>query len=290
METYVVMRSRNDIAVIGQTLSMLYSQREPFKLIVFDNKSDDGTREELEKYPAEIITVPRGAYVPGRVLNQGMELSGSEYVVFLNSDCTPQDEYWLTKLLAGFSNAQTAAVFGRQIPRPDASPLFIKDTENTFGNGERQKYWRHCFSMAASAIRRSVWKEFQFNESIQYSEDIEWTWRARQRGYQIQYVADAVAMHSHNYSLSQFYKRNYGEGKAEATIFDWTPWQQSWLRYSILPYLRQVLSDLNYCLTRFQVGAALYSPVLRAAQLLGRRHGFQAGQKSRAIAHACAGD
>lgn len=60
------------------------------------------------------------------------------FVAFLNSDCTPLDEHWLEYLLASFSEG-VAAVFGRQVPRPDCKPLFAKDTEDTFGDGERQK-------------------------------------------------------------------------------------------------------------------------------------------------------
>jgi rhamnosyltransferase len=121
----------------------------------------------------------------------------------------------------------------------------------------------------------------KFDEHIQYSEDIEWTWRARQRGYWIRYVPESVVMHSHNYSLRSYYKRHYGEGKAEAVIFDWSPWQMSFLRYSMFPYARQVVSDWRYCLRRFALGAAACSPVLRMAQLLGRRAGFAAGLKEK---------
>ncbi len=131
--------------------------------------------------------------------------------------------------------------------------------------------------MAVSAIRRSVWERMPFNEDLQYSEDIDWTWRARGLGYQIRYVPDAMVMHSHNYTLRQFYKRQFGEGQADARIFEWTPWERSLVRYSVLPYLRQVVSDWKYCGAKLQVGEALYSPMLRMAQLAGRRQGFSSG-------------
>ncbi len=281
MPPCIIMRSHNDMPLIAETLAMLHKQDHPFELIVLDNASTDGTLEEVKKYTDRVIHIPAGAYVPGRVLNQGMAASHGELVVFLNSDCTPQHETWLRRLLAGFTDERVAAVFGRQIPRPDCHPLYAKDTEQTYGDGTRQQRWRHCFSMAASAIRRSVWEAMPFDEHLQYSEDIEWTWRARQRGYTIRYVPDAVVMHSHNYTWRQFYQRHYGEGKAEALIFDWSPWERSFLRYSLLPYVRQVLSDGVYCLARGHLSAALYSPILRLAQLLGRRAGFREGWKER---------
>jgi rhamnosyltransferase len=279
MTPCILLRSHNDMPLIGKTLEALHRQDHPFRLIALDNESTDGTREELLKYTDAIETIPRGTYVPGRVLNRGMAMSTGELVVFLNSDCTPQHKEWLRNLLQGFDTDRTAAVFGRQIPRPDCHPLLAKDTEDTYGDGLRQQSWRHCFSMAASAIRRSVWKDMPFREEIQYSEDIDWTWRARQKGWNIRYVPDAVVMHSHNYTLKQFYRRHYGEGKAEAAIFDWSPWERSFVRYSLLPCIRQVVDDIRYSFARGLLSAAAFSPALRLAQLLGRRKGFCAGLK-----------
>ncbi len=270
----VVMRSHNDMPLAAETLRNLRAQRTPFVLVAFDNASTDGTLEEIRKYTDRIHHVPAGAYVPGRILNQAMAATEGEIVVFINSDCTPQNDSMLEALLAGFVSEEIAAVFGRQMPRPDCRALLAKDTDDTYGDGSRQRYWRHCFSMAVSAIRRSAWERMPFNEDLQYSEDIDWTWRARGRGYQIRYVPDAMVMHSHNYTLRQFYKRQFGEGRAEARIFEWTPWERSLLRYSLLPYLRQVAGDWKYCGAKLQLGEALYSPVFRMAQLTGRRKGF----------------
>lgn len=273
---FVVMRSHNDMPLIVQTLEMVHRQDCEFKLLCLDNESTDGTAEELRKYTDRIVNIPKGTYVPGRVLNMGMSLSQGDHTVFLNSDCTPMDQAWLRNLLAGFSgDSKIAAVFGRQVPRPDCRPLFAKDTEDTYGDGLRQKYWKHCFSMASSAISRAVWETMPFNESLGYSEDIDWTWRARGKGLEIRYTPDSVVRHSHNYTLKQFYRRHYGEGRAEAEIFQWSSWDASFLRYSLLPFGRQVLGDLRYCLPRGLLRAACASPALRTAQMLGRRKGFR---------------
>jgi len=287
---HVVLRAHNDMPLIADTLRNLQRQQHPMLLVAFDNASTDGTLEEIRKYTDRIHNVPAGAYVPGRVLNQAMAATEGDFVVFVNSDCTPQNDFMLSALLAGFhrdpsSGEKVAAVFGRQAPRPDCRPLMAKDTEDTYGDGSRQRYWRHCFSMAVSAIRRSVWEQMPFREDIQYSEDIDWTWQARRKGYAIEYARDAIVMHSHNYTLSQFHKRQFGEGRAEARIFDWTPWERSLVRYSLLPYMRQVASDWKYCLGRKLVGEAFYSPVLRMAQLAGRRRGFMSAlRESRSVA------
>jgi len=283
MKPWIVMRARNDLPLVAATLAMLARQRLPHHLLVMDNASTDGTRAEAAKYTEHIIDIPAGAYVPGRVLNQAMARTDGAFVVFVNSDCTPQHDDWLERLLAGFRDEKTAAVFGRQIPRPECTPLFAKDTEDTYGDGARQHYWRHCFSMAASALRRTCWLAEPFNERIQYSEDIAWTWRMRQLGWQIAYVPDAIVMHSHNYTLRQWYRRQYGEGKAEAHFYEWSAWDASWLRYSLLPCARQILGDWRYAVPHGYVASALYAPALRVAQLFGRRQGFRDGRRARKL-------
>jgi rhamnosyltransferase len=277
MPVDIVVRAYNDMPVIEETLRGIRRQRQPGRILVMDNESQDGTTDVAKELADRVINVPAGTYVPGTVLNQAMEATVSEYVVFLNSDCTPLDDQWLETLLAGFDAEDVVAVFSRQMPRPDCLTLFAKDTDDTFGDGAQQANWKHCFSMASSAIRRSTWQAMPFNPDIQYSEDIEWTWRARQQGGVIRYCPESRVYHSHNYTLKQWYRRQYGEGKADAEIFDWPAWDRSWPRYSALPFVRQVLSDWKYALARGAIGAVFHSPALRLAQMLGRRKGFNAG-------------
>jgi rhamnosyltransferase len=278
----VIMRSHNDAKLIEATLNGLFKQNIPFQLTVFDNSSTDGTLDILKKFDCRIINVPAGTYIPGQILNRGMMETESELVAFLNSDCLPVNEYWLQNLLNGFHKKEkVAAVFGQQEPRPDCQTLFARDTINTFSDGAKQKYWKHCFSMASSAISRSVWKEMPFSEELRYSEDIDWTWRARQKGYEIAYIPESRVLHSHNYTISQAYRRSYGEGRAEADIFIWNKWESSILRYTILPLLKQIAADKIYALKKGAFADIFYAPILRTSQALGRRKGFIDGIKAK---------
>ena len=281
MIPWVVVRSRNDMPLLAETLAALDRQTVEHKLIVFDNASADGSADEARRGADLVRHVPEGAYVPGRVLNHAMRETDGEIVAFLNADATPADERWLESLLAAFDGERVAAVFGRQVPRPDCNPLAARDTEATFGDGSRQGRWVHCFSMASSAIRRSAWERRPFDESLHYSEDIDWTWRARQAGAEVRYVPDSVAVHSHNYTLRQLYHRQYGEGEAEARILDWPERRRGLLRYAVLPWGRQTLSDWRYFLARGRFGWALAAPAFRLAQFLGHLAGFRAGWRER---------
>lgn len=278
---WVVVRTRDSMPGVRDTMRCLRDQEGGCRILVMENDSKDGTAELVREVADRVLLVPAGSYVPGRVLNRAMRETDGELVLFLNSDSQPQDRLWLRHLLDGAADSTIAAAFGRQIPQADSGLLQAKDTEDTFGDGGRQRYWKHCFSMASSIIRRSVWEEMPFREDIQYSEDIDWTWRARQKKYQIRYVARAVVAHSNHFDLLGVYRRQYGEGRAEARIFEWRPWERSLLRYSVLPYLRQVLSDWRYCIHRRAPWAMVQSPLMRFVQLLGRRAGFLHGWRER---------
>ena len=274
----IIMRSDNDRMIIERTLEQLLIQDWPYRLFVIDSESTDGTRELAQHYAHEVIDIPAGMYAPGHILNEGMRATTSPIVVFLDSDCTPADNVWLSTLVDGFEmETECAARFGRQIPRLDCWPLFAKDIETTFGDGHRQALRKHCFSIGSSAIRRTVWEEMPFNDRLAHSEDVEWTWRAKQRGYTIRYIPESRVFHSHNYTLGQSYRRYRSRGLTEAQIFHWTTWEESLLRYTLLPLMHHVASDWKFCLRHFHLLSMFHSPLLRLAQAWGRHRGFQDG-------------
>jgi rhamnosyltransferase len=274
---WVALRSFNDAWIIRRTLEALKTQSVEHKLLILDNASSDGTAEIGREYADLFVNVPSGSYVPGKVLNQAMELTEGDFVVFLNSDCPPQDAHCLERLIRPFDDVQVAATFGCQMPHADCYPIFARDTDDTFGDGSRQKYWKHCFSMAISAVRRSDWEARPFREDIQYSEDIEFTWAQVQRGQKVAYAADARVLHSHNYSIAQYAKRQAGEGKAEAAFFEWSRWQTTFWRYTLLPTLRQIAKDWIYCAKRKQWAWLLWAPAYRIRGAIARRRAFLAG-------------
>ena len=282
----IIMRSCNDSDVIRGTLQMVRAQTYTnYELWNFDSTSTDGTLDIIREFnaPQRIRLNDPAKYNPGRVLNAAVAATGGDILVFLNSDATPENEAWLQRLIAPLRNAACGASYGRQTPRPDCRSLFVKDTERAFGDGGVSAGWLHFFSMANSAVRRDLLESYPFDTGIQYSEDIDWSYRMRKLGHSIVYVPDAPAMHSHNYTLGQSYRRHYGEGKAEAWIFRNGELSTSFLRYCLLPLGREVLRDLGWAVRRTSMDALLYSVPLRATQKWGRWQGLKSGRISYGI-------
>ena len=279
----IAMRSYNDRDVIRGTLEMIRRQTYPnFELWNFDSSSKDGTFEIIQQYnvPERIFQNDSASYIPGTVLNDAVRKVGGDVVVFINSDATPESEDWLEKLIAPLADPQMGAVYGRQTVRPDCRALFVKDTERAFGDGREAAKWVHFFSMANAAARRDVLERFPFETRVQYSEDIEWSFRLRKAGLEIRYVPEAAATHSHNYTLRQSFKRHVGEGKAEAWIFRDGELNTSFLRYCLLPYGMEVLRDFRWGVEKASLDALLHTIPLRAVQKWGRWRGLLEGRKT----------
>src|SRR5690349_5754644 len=99
---FVVMRSKDDGALIGATLHALYNQdfAADLEVIHIDSGSTDGTVDVIRaSNPAKLIQVRPEEYVPGVVLNRGMRESQADWVVFLNSDAEPANRNWLSGLV-----------------------------------------------------------------------------------------------------------------------------------------------------------------------------------------------
>ena len=215
----ILIRSCNDENYIGKTLQAVLDQKcnIPFEVICCDDASKDRTPDIIASFPAVTkLSRPDGEYRPGRRLNYMVSHSRGDLIVFNNADAVPQNCRWLSELIAPLINDTADAVYGNQLPRPDASYLVRKDNLRAFGDGREAATWRFFFSLATSAARRADLVDYPFDENIRYSEDVEW---AHRRPIRIAYAPDAMVEHSHNYTVSELKRRFYGEGRADAEIF-----------------------------------------------------------------------
>lgn len=276
----IVLRSFNEAWALRETLPALAAQHyRDWELIVFDSGSTDGSVELIRAArPRHFVQLLPHEYRPGRVLNQGMVLSAPHpRVIFLNADATPQGLDWLGPLVEALDDTRVAAVFGRQIPRPDCAAAFAHDYERCFGQNRESADWDHFFSMVSSGLRRDVWAQRGFRETMQYSEDDEYTRWCRTAGYRIAYCAESVVMHSHNYTPRQAYKRSFGEAWALADVWRGTARDFDVPRTLLRGWLSDAWSDLRYCRRTGRLNEWSRALAVRWEQRLGRLHGFRAG-------------
>ena len=275
----ILVRARNDESLIGRTLEGIFSQKVdfPFEVVVCDDGSTDKTREIAARFPVRFFERPEGPYKPGRTLNALVADARGDIVVFNNSDAVPLDENWLAELVKPLlaDPGEPVFTFANQLPRADAQALVRKDSERAFGDGRVQATWRFFFSLASSATWRRLLVETPFDEAIQYSEDVEWTWRNSRRAndpVRVVYCPAARVEHSHNYTLGELARRFRGEGAADRTIFGDTP---SLVR-EMMGAIRETLRDWGYLVRRPRDWREIPSaPVRRLVQRVSHWRGVR---------------
>jgi len=275
----IIMRCFNEGWALRQTLPALQSQEyQNWELIVVDSGSTDGSVELIrEAKPRHFIQIRPEQYNPSRVLNQGMELSKSEFGIFLNADATPQGSGWLWPLVRELQNPDTAAVFGRQLPRPDCRAVFAHDYERCFGMRRESANWEHFFSMVSSGLRKDIWAKRGFLEKMQYSEDDEYTRWCRAQGYRVVYCPESVVMHSHNYGAQQAYKRSFGEARALAAVWSHSPQAINWTHTVLLGWCNDLRRDFTFLARHRRLRELPHAVWIRWQQRRGKLDGFRDG-------------
>lgn len=275
----IIMRSYNEGWALRETLPAIQRQEyRNWELIVIDSGSTDGSVELIRNArPRHFIQIAPHEYNPARVLNHGLQLAQTEFAIFLNSDATPQGTGWLRPLVAALHDPQNAAVFGRQIPRPDCQAVFACDYDRCFGPNRDSAKWEHFFSMASSGLRKDVWAKRGFLDKFQYSEDDEYSRWCKAQGYRVVYCPESVAMHSHNYTPEQAYQRNYGEGRALAGVWPGQPTDFNWPRTLLLGWLNDARRDFAFCARHGRLREWPHALRIRWQQRRGKLAGFKDG-------------
>ena len=275
----IILRSFNEAWALGGTFAALKEQQyKNWELIVIDSGSSDGSQDLIRAaHPAHFIQIQPHEYNPSRVMNHGMRLASSEFGIFLNADATPQGPNWLRALVTALQDPKTAAVFGRQIPRPDCQAVYACDYDRCFGPNRESANWDHFFSMVSSGIRKDIWRQRGFLEKLQYAEDDEYTRWAKANGYKVVYCPDSVVMHSHNYTPAQAYKRSFGDAKALAASWQGKAGEFNFLRTQLLGSLSDLRHDFKFCLREGRLSELPHAARIRWEQRRGKLAGFHEG-------------
>jgi len=207
----VVIRAKNEGRFIGEALDAVFSQRfgDGFEVVVVDSGSADGTLEIVRRYPLTLIEIPPASFTYGRSLNIGIAVARGELIASLSAHSTPADEGWLGRLIEPFLEPKVAGVFGRQLPRPNATPLELLGMRLSGVMDERPR--RHTrnpmFSNANGAFRRWLCTEVPFDEHVGGAEDLAWARLMLRAGYVIAYEPGAAVYHSHGEPLLKHLRR-----------------------------------------------------------------------------------
>jgi len=269
----VIVRCYNEREHIGKLLYGVYEQTvEDVEVLLVDSGSTDGTLEVAREYPIDdVVYVSPEEFSFGRALNYGVDAAAGEFCVFASAHVYPTRRDWLERLLGAFEE-DVALVYGKQ--RGDDRTKFPEKRvfRRWFPDHDIRFQESPFCNNANAAIRRSVWEEHRYDESLPGLEDLDWAKRVREDGWEISYAADAEIIHVHEESPREVYNRYRREAIAHGEITDDDT-------FTLLDCCRlfasNTLADYRAALREGELpGSLLEIPRFRLMQFLGTWRGF----------------
>ncbi|WP_136798301.1 glycosyltransferase family 2 protein [Desulfosediminicola ganghwensis] len=203
------------------------------EILVVDSSSTDGSVAICNDFGVDLTIIAREDFDHGGTRTMMAQKARGELLLFMTQDAIPKDDKAVENLVAPFADQeQLAMTYGRQLPRQDAS--FAAAHLRHFNYLDQSMVRRYqdrktaglgtiFTSNSFAAFRASALAEIgYFKDSLIFGEDTFAAGRLLQKGYIAQYVSEAVVYHSHNYKISQEFKRYFDIGvlhTVEASLF-----------------------------------------------------------------------
>ena len=152
-------------------------------------------------------------------------MADTPYIVFMTMDAIPADRRLIEHLLGGFEEPDTAAVYARQLPRPDSSRMEryvrlysypargrVQSLADVRENGIKT----FLCSDVCAAYKRDIFLSLGgFEAPAIFNEDMVFAGKAVSKGFKIVYAADAKVFHSHDYPALKQFRRNFDLGVSQ---------------------------------------------------------------------------
>lgn len=220
IETSVVIRTFNEQKHLPELLTALEHQEyRNFEILVIDSGSIDRTREIAVKHGARVVRIDPRDFTFGYSLNTGVRESRGRFVIIVSAHTLPINKKWLEHLVAPLCDEYVAMVYGRQIGNAFTKLSECRDFERNFGH-ERLVMKPPSFfaNNANSAVRKDLWEQHPFDQTLPGLEDIEWVKYWMEKGYQVVYEPEATLYHIHEENWRQISHRYYREAVAARSI------------------------------------------------------------------------
>ncbi|MCX6833836.1 MAG: glycosyltransferase family 2 protein [candidate division Zixibacteria bacterium] len=280
VRTALVLPTLNAGPDFVQWLASLRGQDcQPDRLLLVDSSSTDQTVELARDFGFEITTIARLEFSHGGTRQSCVDrLTEVDAVIFLTQDAVLASPQALSKLLGRFDDPKVGAVYGRQLPRPDAGAieaharLFnypetpgVRTAEDIARLGLKTSFISNSF---AAWRRRALIEVGGFPAHTIQNEDTHAASRMILAGWKVAYAADACVYHSHPFTWRQEFRRYFDIGVFHGR----DPWIRQNFGKAGGEGLRFVSSELKY-LRRHQVSAIPSAMIRTALKLLGYEMG-----------------
>lgn len=206
---------------LGKLISMLGKQTRRVEHILLMNTGSVTFPEEYYKlHPGiRVYELKKEEFDHGGTRHRAAEYSDAEYLLYMTQDAVPGDAYLVEHLAASFADERVKAAYARQLPAGDCRELErytrsfnypetsrIKTKEDIPKLGIKTFF---CSNVCAMYEKRTWEALGGFVKHTIFNEDMIFAGGLVKAGYAVAYAADALVIHSHNYSGLQQFHRNF---------------------------------------------------------------------------------
>jgi len=207
---------------LDSLLAQDYPDRE---IIVVDDASTDESRAMLREYPDVKIVEYGENRGPAYARNRGIDASGGDLLVFLDSDCEVTDPHWLADHVAAHTVPNIIIGGGIHgvgrglVARADRYCHWLTNIphsarrEVSLGTPRRRvRFSRHLVTTNMSVTRATWTRVGAFDETLPTGEDVEFCERAVTSGVTLRFEPDIVVTHYDRERLADFVRCFYRAG------------------------------------------------------------------------------
>ena len=276
----------NGYSDLKRLLNSLSNQTADFDVMVVDSSSTDGTHELSAERLAKgeikkLVRIPTSDFNHGGTRQKMVDdFPDYDIYIFLTQDAILEDSYSIENILHPFEDPLVAAVCGRQLPHHDANLISqharhfnypattkVKTQKDIPTLGIKAPFMSNSFSAYRGKTLRSVGG---FPSHVILSEDMYVGAKILLSNHKIVYAGQATCRHSHNYSLSEEFRRYFDIGVFHA--------REKWIRNSFgsaggegIAFIKSELSFLGIKHIHLWPGALLRNGLKLIAYKLGQK-------------------
>ena len=251
---------------VDELLQSLCSQElKDFEVVIVEDGSKQPCKDVCDKYAGilDLYYYLKENSGPGQSRNYGAERAKGEWLIVLDSDVVLPQGYLIAVDSAISHQTSNIDAFGG----PDAShPSFtpvqkaISYSMTSFfttggirgGKGKKlDKFFPRSYNMG---IRREVYQQLGGFSKMRFGEDIDFSYRIVEAGYQTALIPEAWVWHKRRTDFSKFFRQVYNSGIARINLEKRHPGTLKLVHLLPTVFTLGVIG----CLLLFVLGAGLY--------------------------------
>lgn len=185
-------------------------------------ESKDKTEEKLKELKLDFKKIKKQEFSHSLTREQEAFASKADIIAFITQDVKILRDDWLYNLTKDIENEEVEACYSRQLCDNNTIEKYTRESNYpekskivSKSNIEELGLKTFFFSDASSAIKRETFIKLNGydGKNMPISEDMYIAYKLIINGYKIKYCADSEVVHSHKFTLKQYYCRYKDTGK-----------------------------------------------------------------------------